>query len=165
MSIPPRVSSATPPPSGRKADINVAPRDVAGLLRQLREYHRTFSPLFFRKEQRHWSLKYLEGQMLDIERKAIEPMARALAGGEVQAMQQFISVGAWKDEPLILKHQALVAQSLGAPDGVVILDGATFPSKGRIRWAWPGSGVGRWAKSPIARRVWCWCMPGPRGSR
>ena len=130
MSIPQRVSSATPAPSGRKADINIASRDVTGLTQKLKVYHRTFSPLFFRKEQRHWGLKYLEGQMLDIERKAIEPMARALEGGDVQAMQQFVSVGAWKDEPVILKHQALVAKTLGAPDGVAILDGCDFPKQG-----------------------------------
>ena len=99
MSIPQRVSSATPAPSGRKADINIASRDVTGLTQKLKVYHRTFSPLFFRKEQQHWSLKYMQGQMLKIERKAIEPMARALDGGNVQAMQQFVSVGAWKDEP------------------------------------------------------------------
>jgi SRSO17 transposase len=130
MSIPQRVSSATPAPSGRKADINIASRDVTGLTQKLKVYHRTFSPLFFRKEQRHWGLKYLEGQMLDIERKAIEPIARALEGGDVQAMQQFISVGAWQDTPIIIRHQALVAETLGERTGVAILDGCDFPKQG-----------------------------------
>lgn len=130
MSIPQRVSSARPAPSGRKCVINIAPRDVAGLNQKLKAYHRTFSPLFVRKEQREWSRKYMEGQLLDIERKAIEPMARALEGGEAQAMQQFISVGAWVDTPIILQHQAGVAETLGARDGVVILDGCDFPKQG-----------------------------------
>jgi SRSO17 transposase len=130
VSIPQRVSSATPPPSGRKSEINVARRDVAGLNEKLKAYHRTFSPLFFRKEQRQWSRKYMEGQMLDIERKAIEPMARALEGGDVQAMQQFISVGAWDDTPIIIQHHALVAETIGEHDGVAILDGCDFPKQG-----------------------------------
>jgi SRSO17 transposase len=68
--------------------------------------------------------------LLDIERKSIEPMANALAGGNVQAMQQFISQGAWSDEDAIAIHQAQVAQTLGQADGVLILDGCDFPKQG-----------------------------------
>ncbi|MBM3131320.1 MAG: transposase, partial [Chloroflexi bacterium] len=81
MNLPPRVSIATPPPSARAPRFNLAPRDVANLLKELKAFHKTFSPHFQRKEQQHWSLKYMQGQMLKIERKAIEPMARALDGG------------------------------------------------------------------------------------
>jgi SRSO17 transposase len=45
-------------------------------------------------------------------------------------MQQFISVGAWQDAPVILQHQALVAEALGECTGVVILDGCDFPKQG-----------------------------------
>jgi len=128
--IPQRVSSATPPPSGRKSECNITPRDVKGLLQKLKGYHKRFSPLFFRKEQRHWGLLYMAGQMLDIERKAIEPMALALEGGNVEAMQQFIGVGAWADEPVILEHQRLVTETLGEPEGVAIMDGCDFPKQG-----------------------------------
>ncbi len=130
MNLPPRVSIATPPPSAREPRFNLAPRDVAHLLKELQIFHKTFSPPFQRKEQRHWSLKYMQGQLLKIERKAIEPMARALDGGNVQAMQQFVSVGAWEDAAILHTHQTVVAETLGAPDGVVILDGCDFPKQG-----------------------------------
>jgi len=69
---------------------------------------------------------------LELERKSIEPMALALADGDVQAMQQFISVGAWDDGTLLERHQALVAESLGDPTtGVLIIDGCDFPKQGR----------------------------------
>src|SRR5437764_14487443 len=59
-------------------------------------------------------------------------MALALADGDVQAMQQFISVGAWDDGTLLERHQALVAESLGDPTtGVLIIDGCDFPKPGR----------------------------------
>ena len=45
-------------------------------------------------------------------------------------MQQFISVGAWQDTPVILQHQALVAETLGERMGVAILDGSDFPKQG-----------------------------------
>jgi SRSO17 transposase len=110
--------------------MNIAPRWVNGLLQQLHTYHQQFTSLWQRRAQRHWSRKYLEGQMLELERKSIEPMAQALEGGNVQALQQFISDSPWDDEPIIEQHQALVAETLGAPEGLVILDGCEFPKQG-----------------------------------
>jgi len=110
---------------------NLAPRDVAALADELVAYHARFAPLFRRREQRHWALQYLRGQLLDLERKSIEPMALALEGGNVQAMQQFISDGAWDDDRILQAHQHLVAETLGDPEtGVLILDSTEFPKQG-----------------------------------
>jgi SRSO17 transposase len=121
-----------PPPSGLPPVINLAPRDVAGLGAALRAYHALFAPFFQRVEQRRWALQYLQGQMLELERKTIEPMALALEAGNVQAMQQFISVGAWQDDPILAQHHRLVAETLGdLATGVLIIDGCDFPKQGR----------------------------------
>lgn len=125
-----RISRATPPPSGRRPKLNIALRQIDGLRKQLTTYHESFAPLFQRQEQRHWSLKYMEGQMLDIERKSIEPMARALEGGDVQAMQQFTSASPWDDQEIICVHQKEVGKTLGQKDGVIIADGSDFPKQG-----------------------------------
>lgn len=123
--------SVVPPPSGRPPDHNLAPRDVEALADELVAYHAHFAPLFQRSEQRSWALAYLQGQLLDLDRKSIEPMALALEGGDVQGMQQFISVGPWDDERVLEKHQQLVAETLGdAETGVLILDGCDFPKQG-----------------------------------
>jgi len=61
---------------------------VEGLGDELMSYQQLFASGFVRWEQRHWALKYSQGQMLDLERKSIEPMAAALVGGNIQAMQQ-----------------------------------------------------------------------------
>jgi SRSO17 transposase len=120
-----------PPPSGRPPEHNLAPRDVEALADELLAYHAHFAPLFQRSEQRKWALAYLNGQLLELDRKSIEPMALALEGGEVQGMQQFISVGPWDDERVLEKHQELVADTLGdAETGVLILDGCDFPKQG-----------------------------------
>ncbi len=145
-----RIASATPPPSGRKAFLNLAPRDVKGLLEELKKYHTIFAPLFQRPEQRHWSLKYLEGQMLELERKSIEPMARALEGGNVQAMQQLISASPWGDEAVIETHQHKVAQTLGRHNGVLILDGLDNPKQGTH-----SIGVARQHCGPLGKRASC----------
>ncbi len=125
------VGPVVPPPSGRPPEVNLVPSDVEALADDLVAYHAEFAPLFRRAEQRHWALAYLHGQLLHLERKSIEPMALALPNGDVQAMQQFISQGAWDDQRLLEHHQLLVAQTLGdRASGVLILDGCDFPKQG-----------------------------------
>jgi len=131
MEITLRAPRCVPPPSARPPLVNLAPDEVAALHDELVAYHREFAPLFARAEQRQWALKYLEGQLLPLERKSIEPMADALVGGNVQAMQQFIGVGAWDDDAVLQRHQQLVAETLGdAETGVLIIDGCDFPKQG-----------------------------------
>lgn len=121
-----------PPPSARPPEVNLLPADVEALAQDLLAYHAEFASLFCRSEQRHWALAYLRGQLLHLERKSIEPMALALSGGDVQAMQQFISQASWDAEALLQRHQLLVAQTLGdAASGTLILDGCDFPKQGK----------------------------------
>jgi SRSO17 transposase len=76
--------------------------------------------------------------MLPIERKSIAPMALALGGGDVQAMQQFIGQGQWQDDLLLRQHWRLVDETLGEADGVYIVDGSDVPKQGE-----PSVGVAR----------------------
>ena len=73
---------------------------------------------------------YLQGLMLPIECKAIEPMALALDGGDVQAMQQCIGQGQWQDDMLLRRHWRLVDETLGEADGVYIVAGSDVPKHG-----------------------------------
>lgn len=131
MNIIPSAAVLPPPPSGQPPLINLAPRDVEALADDLLAYHSHFAPLFLREEQRQWALIYLHGQLLDLERKSIEPMALAHPDGNVQALQQFISLGAWDDAAVLKRHQQLVADTLGEKDsGVLIIDGCDFPKQG-----------------------------------
>ncbi len=62
---------------------------------------------------------------------AAPPGGDALVGGDVQAMQQFIGLGAWDDDAVLARHQQLVAEALGdAATGVLIVDGCDFPKQG-----------------------------------
>jgi len=130
--------------------LNIAARDVEGLGDELNSYHQIFASGFARCEQRHWALKYSQGQMLDLERKSIEPMAVALAGGNIQSMQQFISQGAWSDDEVLTIHRGAVAETLGRPDGVLILDGCDFPKQGE-----ESVGVGRQYCGPLGKIANC----------
>jgi len=120
-----------PPPSGRPPEINLAPRDGATLAAELAAYHALFAPLFARAEQRRGAWHYLQGQLLDLERKTSEPLALALPDGDVQAVQQFISQSTWDAEAVLLRHQEIVTATLGdAETGVLIVDGCAFPQQG-----------------------------------
>jgi SRSO17 transposase len=131
MEIIPSAATLPPPPSGRPPLINLAKSDVEALADQLLAYHAHFAPLFARSEQRQWALTYLQGQLADLERKSIEPIALAHPDGNVQALQQFISLGAWDDTAVLESHQQLVADTLGDKDtGVLIIDGCDFPKQG-----------------------------------
>lgn len=121
------------PPSGQKPEMNLAPRDLEAMAEELMTYHTRFHDLFQRREQREWSAFYLRGQLAVLERKTVEPMVLALKGPDlaaVRAGQQFLGEGAWADGPILARHQQLVAESLGEPDGVVIFDGSGFPKQG-----------------------------------
>jgi len=114
----------------RPPPLDLTPEEIEALADELVEYHREFAGLYYRVEQAHWGHKYLQGLMLPIERKAIQPMAMALEGGNIQAMQQFIGQGRWRDENLLHKHWQLVDETLGEEDGVCIVDESGFPKKG-----------------------------------
>src|SRR5712691_4664743 len=110
--------------------LDLCPEEIAALADELVQYHAAFADLYYRTEQAHWGLKYLQGLMRPMERKSIEPMALALAGGDVQAMQQFLGQGQWQDEAVLQQHWRLVDETLGEADGVDIVDGSDFGKQG-----------------------------------
>ena len=128
-----RRTSRKPPASGRKPSLRLTTRDLAASVDELRAYHRRFQSLFPRREQRAWSWLYLCGQLSNLERKTIEPMVLGLIGPEpnaIRAVQQYIGQGHWATSPLLEHAQNLVADWLGEPEGVVIVDGSGFPKQG-----------------------------------
>lgn len=114
----------TPPP------LHLTPQEIEALADALVDYHAAFAALYDRQEQAHWSDKYVQGLMLPIERKSIEPMALALDDGHGQAMQPCIGQGQWDDAALLQQHWRLVDETLGEADGVCIVDGSDVPKQG-----------------------------------
>ena len=81
------------PSSGRPPQLGLHAAELQAPAAQLTAYHDQFQDLFTRREQRHWSLLYLRGQLADLERKTIEPMVQAMRGVDpaaVRAMQTFL---------------------------------------------------------------------------
>ena len=119
------------PPSGGPPRGNLAPHELKHLAAELSQYSAQYAPLFKRREQRAWAQLYLSGQLSELERKCIEPMAlRGRDLNAVRAVQQFIGEGAWDDDRILGRHRQLVGQDLGEADGVMIVDGSGFSKKG-----------------------------------
>lgn len=123
-----------PPPSGRPPTLHWAAREVQASADELIAFHHLFGSVFQRREQREWSALYLAGQLSNLERKTLETIVIAFCGADPNAMrglQQFISQGTWSAAELIRLLQERVADWLGDPDGVVIVDGSGFPKQGQ----------------------------------
>jgi SRSO17 transposase len=108
---------------------NLAPRDVEALVADLEMYAAQFRTCFAREGQSIWGHRYLQGLVSDLPRKSIEPMALA-HGFSIRGMQAFIGESPWRTAPLLHQHQHLVAQTLGEPDGVLLVDESGMPKQG-----------------------------------
>lgn len=111
--------------------------EVAGLGEELAAYHAHFAPLFKRSEQRDWAAVYVQGLLVaDVPRKNTEAIALRLLGAgpgaeaRVRALQQFIGEGGWDDAAILAAHQRFVDETLGEPDGVLLIDGSDMPKHG-----------------------------------
>jgi len=99
----------------------LVPGDVEQLVEELEVYYRLFAAAFRRPEQAKWGEVYLNGLLGDLVRKTIERIALGL-GQNVRDLQHFIGQSPWPMEPILAIHQQLVAETLGEPDGVVLID-------------------------------------------
>lgn len=107
------------------------PEQVEQCAEQLVEFHRRFVPFFYEKRQARWARKWLHGLLLEGVRKNAAEVARAVPGGNVQSMQQFMSDSPWDPRPVVGELQAVVAEKLGDPEAVLVCDETGFPKKGQ----------------------------------
>ena len=116
----------------------IEPADVADCRRQIEGFVRRYLPLFYRQEQRANVALVIRGHLSGLERKTCEPIARAAGvprkSFDPEALdgpvQFFVGSGKWDDEAVLTELRAHVAQELGDPEGVLVIDGSTFPKKG-----------------------------------
>ena len=128
-----RHASRRPPASGRKPSSILPAHTVEASAEALLAFHRRFEACFRRREQRHWSLFYLCGQLSNLERKTIEAMVLNLRSADANAgrdLERFLAEGRWDQARMIEQQQMVAAEWLGEVDGVVIADGSGFPKQG-----------------------------------
>lgn len=110
---------------------DLTPPDVAGLLEELWEFQANFHDCFPRSETRTHFFDYMVGQLSPLARKSIEPMALHVQGGTVRGLQRFMSDVPWDEEHMRWTYHQLVADAMGDPEGVLMVDETGFVKKGQ----------------------------------
>ena len=99
------------------------------LRQRLVEFLTTVLPELGRKDRRPWADAYVRGLLLEGERKSIEPLARRLPDGNVQALQHFIGKSPWPYEPVRQRLAGVLCPEMGP--GLWIVDDTGFPKQGK----------------------------------
>jgi SRSO17 transposase len=108
----------------------VVAQDVEDFTDELRAFHQNFADCFSRSEPRENFFRYMTGQFSELERKSIEPVALHIEGGNVRALQRFVSDVVWNQELVLTKYHQMVNEDLGDSEAALIFDETSFPKKG-----------------------------------
>jgi len=82
-----------------------------------------------RSERAHWARVYVQGLLLDGQRKSVEPMAERISGADVQSLRQFLSQSPWEVAEVQRRLALKVVDTLSEPE-LWILDETSFPKAG-----------------------------------
>ena len=99
---------------------------------ELTHFLHQFDGSFGRVTTRRYLDLYAEGQLSDLPRKSIEPMADAV-GEPPRNLQEFLSLFCWDEQALRDQTQQHVARRHGHPQSVGVIDETGFVKKGLIR--------------------------------
>ena len=110
------------------------------------QYLKLFDDCFVRKDTRAHLPVYVEGQLSELRRKSVEPIAKE-AGVPVRSLQEFVSLLKWDEARMRDRLQAIVAAEHPCPHSVGILDETSCGKQG--------------CKTPGVQRQWC----GSRGKK
>jgi SRSO17 transposase len=98
-------------------------------LSRLAAFSARYAPRLADARQRPHAVTYLEGLLSDLPRKTAEPIATA-HGQERRGLQRFVGEGRFDDQSLVEELQAHVAEEIGDPAGILIIDPTCFAKKG-----------------------------------
>src|SRR3954449_5509435 len=106
------------------------------VLGRLRDYAALFADDFPQARPALWAGVYLQGLLLDGERKSVEPISRRVTlPGRLavqdpdQALQQFVSNSPWDHGPVLRRYRSLLAQTFASPEGILLIDDVSFPKQ------------------------------------
>jgi SRSO17 transposase len=102
---------------------------IATCLASLALFLKRYQDQVQRAEQEQHLQVYVEGLVSGIERKSIEPIATA-HGQYRRPLQHFVGAGKWSDDQVRQEMHQHIVEEIGAPGGVLILDGSGVHKQG-----------------------------------
>jgi SRSO17 transposase len=115
-------------------------REIRRLGPQLKRYLELYSDCFGRKDTRWHLTTYVRGQLSDLPRKSVEPIALH-AGVPPRTLQNFLSLLSWDHERMRTRVAEIVIRDHGHPCAVGIIDETSDDKNG--------------SKTPGVQRQWC----------
>jgi len=116
--------------------------EIAGLESALLDFLGEFDECFGRSEPREHLWAYVSGQLSDLQRKSVEPIALA-AKVPPRTLQRFLELVEWDQERLRDKLQYVVAREHADADAIGIIDETGHPKKGKhtagVKRQWCGN--------------------------
>jgi len=124
----------------RRIDMDVT--QIKGIGKELNAFLSQFDDCFARVGSRRSLRAYVHGQLSDLPRKSIEPMALA-AAMKPRNLQCFLSLLEWDHLRLRDKLQWMVAAEHAHPAAIGLIDDTGNPKKGKetagVQWQWCGN--------------------------
>jgi len=105
-------------------------QQIRGLRPMLARFLKRFDDCFARKDTRAHLSVYVEGQLSDLQRKSVEPIALA-ADVPVRTLQEFLSQHRWQEDLARDQLQQIVAEEHAHPHSVGIIDETSFVKQGK----------------------------------
>ena len=110
-------------------DAHVSAADVRGCGERLTRFLQRYLPRFYRTEHHELAKVVIQGKLSNLKRKTCEPIAYE-ADRPRKPIQHFVGAGRWDDEDVGTELRTHVAEELGDPQAVLVLDPSGFPKKG-----------------------------------
>ncbi len=107
----------------------MTPKEVGALDERLDRFLADLTASLGRSERHRWAKVYLQGLLLEGERKSIEPLADRIAGADVQSLRQFVNQSPWAVEQIQRRLAEKVVDLLAEPE-VWMIDETSFPKAG-----------------------------------
>src|SRR6185295_2166585 len=84
-----------------------------------------------RSEPRAHCFDDMVGQCRQRARQSMEPRALRVEGGTIRGLQRCIRAGHWDEEPRPWNAHQLVAEAMGEPEGVLMVDATGVAKQGQ----------------------------------
>ena len=95
----------------------------------LTRYLNRYSDCFIRKDTRAHMPTYVQGQLSNLARKSVEPIALA-AGVPVRTLQEFLAQHVWNENAVRDRLQQMVATERGSKKSIGVFDETSDVKKG-----------------------------------
>jgi SRSO17 transposase len=113
---------------------------LSRLVPELTRFVARFGDCFVDRRCREHLPVYVQGQLSDLDRKSVEPMALK-AGLAPRTLQEFLSLLTWDEAKMRDRLQKIVAAEHAGPNSVGLIDETSFIKKGKM--------------TPGVQRQWC----------